>query len=102
MKKLLLISTIAIAFLTGCAMTTPNASNDLDSVIASAQMKYDKAHKEMVAWGKTKSILEEAKKLAKTSPDKAMKLAKEAEYQAETALAQSAEYEKTWKQAVPQ
>ena len=75
MKKLLLTSTIAIAFLTGCAMTNPSASNDLDSVIASAQMKYNKAHKEMVAWGKTKSILEKAKKLAKTSPKKAMKLA---------------------------
>ena len=102
MKKLLLTSTIAIAFLSGCAMTTPSASNDLDSVIASAQMKYNKAHKEMVAWNTTKSILAKAKKLAKTSPKKAMKLAKEAEYEANTALVEAAEYDKTWQQEVPQ
>jgi len=102
MKKLLLTSTIAIAFLSGCAMTTPSASNDLDSVIASAQMKYNKAHKEMVAWNTTKSVLAKAKKLAKTSPKKAMKLAKEAEYEANTALEEAAEYDKTWRQAMPQ
>jgi len=102
MKKLLLTSTIAIAFLTGCAMTNPSASNNLDSVIASAQMSYNKAHHEQVAWNTTKSVLAKAKALAKTSPAKAMRLAKEAEYEANTALAEAAEYEKTWRQTVPQ
>jgi flagellar basal body L-ring protein FlgH len=101
MKKLLLTSIIAVAFLSGCAMTSPSASNDVDSAIANAQMKYEKAHSEMVAWGKTKSLIKKAKKLAKTDPKKAIALANEAAYQADTALAQSEEFEKTWQAAVP-
>ncbi len=101
MKKLLLISTITVAFFTGCAMTTPSASNNVDAAIASAQMKYNKAHQEMVAWKNTKPLLEKAKKLAKTSPKKAIALANEAAYEADTAMAESAEFEKTWRAEVP-
>ncbi len=101
MKKLLLISTITVAFLTGCAMTNPYATNSVDSAIANAQMKYNKAHKEMVAWKNTKKVLEKAKKLAKTDPKQAIALADEAAYEAQTALDQSAEFEKIWRAAVP-
>ncbi|NOX15903.1 MAG: hypothetical protein GXP61_07765 [Epsilonproteobacteria bacterium] len=102
MKKLLLISTITVAFLAGCAMTNPYASNSADSAIANAQAKYNKAHSEMVAWKNTKKILNQAKKLAKTDPKKATALANKAAYQAQTALTQSAEFEKTWRSAMPQ
>jgi len=101
MKKLLLISTISVAFFSGCAMNYPSASNNVDTAIASAQMKYNKAHKEMVAWGKTKSLIVKARALAKTSPKKAIALANEASYEADTALAQSARFEKTWRAEVP-
>jgi len=101
MKKLLLISTITVAFLAGCAMTNPYAANGVDSAIANAQAKYNKAHKEIVAWKNTKKVLEKAKKLAKSDPKKAIALANEAAYEADTALAQSAEFEKTWRAAVP-
>jgi len=105
MKKLLLISTITVALFTGCAMKNQNApisSTDVAAAIASAQTKYNLAHEEMVAWGKTKSLIVKAKKLAATDPKKALALANEAAYQADTALAQSAEFEKTWRAAVPQ
>ncbi len=101
MKKLLLISTITVAFLTGCAMTNPYATSAVDSAIANAQTKYNKAHEEMVAWKNTKKVLEKAKKMAKTNPKKAIALANEAAYEADTALAQSAEFEKTWRASVP-
>ncbi len=102
MKKLILISTITVAFLAGCAMTNPYATNSVDSAIANAQTKYNKAHSEMVAWKGTKKMLEKAKKLAKSDPKKAIALANEAAYEASTALAQSAEFDKTWRSAVPQ
>ena len=99
MKKLFLISITTLALLSGCAMKSP--SNGVDAAIANAQMKYDKAHSEMVAWGKTKSLIVKAKKMAKKDPAKAIALANEAAYQADTALAQSEEFEKTWQAAVP-
>ncbi len=99
MKKLFLISITTLALLSGCAMKSP--SSDVDAAIANAQMKYDKAHSEMVAWGKTKSLIVKARKLAKKDPKKAIALANEAAYQADTALAQSEEFEKTWQAAVP-
>ncbi len=101
MKKLLLISAVTVAFLAGCAMTNPYASNSVDSAIANAQAKYNKAHSEMVAWKNTKKILNKAKKLAKSDPKKAISLANEAAYEAETALVQSAEFEKTWRSSMP-
>ena len=99
MKKLFLISITTLALLSGCAMKSP--SSGVDAAIANAQMKYDKAHSEMVAWGKTKSLIVKAKKMAKKDPAKAIALANEAAYQADTALAQSEEFEKTWQAAVP-
>ncbi len=101
MKRLLLISTITVAFLAGCAMNNPSATNSVDSAIANAQAKYNKAHSEMVAWGMTKKTIKKAKALAKTNPTKAIALANEAAYEADTALAQSKEYEKTWRAQVP-
>ncbi len=101
MKKLILISTITVAFLAGCAMNNPYASNGVDSAIANAQAKYNKAHSQMVAWKNTKKVLEKAKKLAKSNPKKAIALANEAAYEAQTALDQSAEFEKTWRAQVP-
>jgi len=101
MKKLLLISTITVAFLAGCAANYPMATNNVDSAIANAQVKYNKAHSEMVAWGTTKKRIEKAKALSKSDPKKAIALANEAAYEADTALAQSAQYEKTWRASVP-
>ncbi|MFK5882203.1 MAG: hypothetical protein QM482_08295 [Sulfurospirillum sp.] len=101
MKKLLLISTITVAFLAGCAMNTPSASNEADSAIANAQMKYNEAHKQEVAWKNTKKELENTKKLAKSDPKKAIVLANEVAYEAQTAMDESAEFEKTWRAEVP-
>ncbi len=101
MKKLFLISTVTIAFLAGCASNYPSATNSVDSAIANAQAKYQKAHDEMVAWKNTKKVLEKAKKLAMSDPKKAIALANEAAYEAQTALDQSAEFEKTWRAEVP-
>ncbi len=101
MKKLFLISTITVAFLTGCVANSPSAMNSADSAIANAQAKYQKAHSQMVAWKFTKKEIEKAKKLAKTDPKKAIALANEAAYEAQTALDESAEFEKTWRAEVP-
>jgi hypothetical protein len=93
MKKLILISTITVAFLAGCAGTGPSVNQAIDN----AQMKYNTAHKQGVAWQHTKSLIKKAKKAEK----EAISYANEAAYQADTALAQSKEYEKTWRAQVP-
>jgi len=100
MKKLILISTITVAFLAGCAGTGPGMSNggmtNVNQAIENAQMKYNEAHKQGVAWQHTKSLVKKAKKAAK----EAISLANQAAYQADTAMAQSAEYDKTWRSQV--
>jgi hypothetical protein len=61
-------------------------------------MKYNTAHKQGVAWQHTKSLVTKAKKAA----EEAISYANKAAYEADTALAQSKEYEKTWRAQVPQ
>ncbi len=93
MKKLILISTITVAFLTGCAGTGPS----VNGAIQSAQKKYNEAHKQGVAWQHTKSLVAKAKKAAK----EAIAYANKAAYEADTAMEQSKEYDKTWRSAMP-
>jgi hypothetical protein len=101
MKKLILISTITVAFLAGCAGTSPSMSSDgignVNQAIENAQMKYNEAHKQQVAWQHTKSLVEKAKKAAK----EAIAYANKAAYEADTAMVQAAAYEKTWRAQVP-
>lgn len=104
MKKLIL-SVAAAAFLfSGCAqMNSSNQGASAQELIKTAKMKYTQAHNEDVAWKETKSLIVKAEAMLKKSDDKkAIALAKEAIYQAETAMAESREYEKTWRQTVPQ
>jgi len=93
MKKLILISTITVAFLAGCAGTGPS----VNGAIQNAQMKYNQAHKQGVAWQHTKSLVAKAKKAA----SQAISYANKAAYEADTAMTQSAEYDKTWRAQVP-
>lgn len=107
MKKLLLSVTAAAFLFSGCATMNSYVSSDKNptatELIKTAQMKYNQAHKEGVAWQKTKSLIVEAETMVKKSQEKkAIALANEAIYQADTAMAESREYDKTWQQTVPQ
>jgi len=108
MKKVLLSLTLAATFLlTGCATKSGDAASgnmkDVNEVIKTAQMKYDKVHADGIAWQKTKAKIKKAKEFAAKGEDaKAIALANEAIYEADQATIQSAEAEKTWRNAVPQ
>jgi uncharacterized protein YceK len=107
MKKLIL-SVAAAAFLfSGCAQMNSNMSStqgaSAQELIKTAYVKYNQAHQEGVAWKETKSLIVDAEAMLKKSDDKkAIALANKAIYQADTAMAESREYDKTWRQTVPQ
>ncbi len=104
MKKILLLIIVASTLLlTGCAhmdgySSSSNSMQNVNQVIKTAQMKYDKVHADGIAWKDTKAKITKAKKLVK----EAMALATEAIYEADQATMQSAEADKTWHSAVPQ
>ncbi len=101
--KTMLISTAAAAtlLLSGCAGPSSVAdvpSENVYEAIKKAEVKYDKLGEEgVIPWKKTKGIIAKSKEHLK----EAVRLAKEAQYEADTALAESKEYEKTWRNAVP-
>jgi CelD/BcsL family acetyltransferase involved in cellulose biosynthesis len=105
MKKIFLITATIVLLFSGCAQKSSDMTSgmsDVNKAIASAQMKYNAVHKQHIAWGNTKSMIVKAKKLAAEGKDKeALKLANMAAYEADTAMAESLEAEKTWQAAVP-
>ncbi|MDA7847984.1 hypothetical protein N8972_00650 [Sulfurospirillum sp.] len=102
MKKVLLSITVASTLLfTGCAHMGGYGSSEMksvDEVIKTAEVKYADVHEQGIAWQKTKAKITKAKKLVA----EANALATEAIYEADQALMQSEEAEKTWRTAVPQ
>lgn len=108
MKKIFLITATLALLFSGCAQRSSEMMSEVsevDKAIASAEMKYNEAHKQKVAWQKTKSLIEKAKELAAEDDDdkdkEALALANMAAYEADTAIAESLEADKTWQAAVP-
>lgn len=106
MKKLLLLATTTLFLFSGCAQKGPDATSGMDDVskaISLAEAKYNVVHKQEIAFQNTKSIIENAKKmLAEGKNKEALALANMAIYEADTALEESQEAEKTWRLAMPQ
>jgi len=108
MKKALLYIAVVTTFLfTGCAgMNGYGASSEITDVkqaISTAEAKYAEVHKQGIAWQKTKAKITKAKEFAAKGEDaKALAQANEAIYEADQAMIQSEEAEKTWRAAVPQ
>jgi len=108
MKKVLLYIAVVTTFLfTGCTGMNGYGSSseitDVTKVISTAEAKYAVVHKQGIAWQKTKKKISKAKELAKQGKDKeALAFANEAIYEADQAMIQSKEADKTWRLAVPQ
>ncbi len=102
MKKLFLITATIVLLFSGCAQKSATMSYKTSAeAISAATMKYNEAHKQKIAWSKTKSMIKKAKKLAADGKEKeAIEMANWAAYEADTAMAESKEFDKTWQAAV--
>jgi len=101
MKKLFLITATVALLFTGCSLTGMSAPKNSAEAIAQAKVKYNMAHEQKIAWNKTKKLIAKAEKLAKEGKEKeAIAVANMAAYEADTAMAESKEFDKTWQSAV--
>jgi len=106
MKKIaLLIGTITLLLLCGCT-TTPNApmeatQQNAEKAIAAAEARYAEAMHVHIAWRKTHEFIAKAKAMLKEAKYKeAIDLANRAKLESDIAFQESAEYDKTWPDAV--
>lgn len=106
MKKIfLLISTITMLLLSGCT-TTPDTpmeatQQNAQKAIAAAEARYAEAIHAHVAWRKTHEFIAKAKEMAKVAKYKeAIDLADRAKLESDIAFQESAEYDKSWPDAV--
>jgi len=102
MKKIFLgIGVIAMVLLSTANASSEVSQQSADTAIATAEARYGEAVHANVAWRKTHEFIAKAKVMSKEAKyQEAIDLANRAKLEADLALQESAEYDKTWQAVV--
>lgn len=105
LKTIILTTSATLLLLSGCASSSGPGSvkgvgdQNVYQAIEAAEKRYDDIGEieGLIPWRNTKSHIKNAKEHVR----KALELAQEAKYEADMAIKESDEFDKTWQDAVP-